>query len=196
MESLGQKYNQATRVSELKTIQIDEEAYQNLIESKRKYQMLSPEGKEDLNLFVELFFDGSEDKEEQSSSFKQAKCVQLMSLFLYEEAFSLAQNEGLAAGVGVGADGRSAGAKERGSAVGARENAWACFEQRFFGWLQKELSNQQEDVLMNIKELPLSKLAKIHHKELLTFILKMKASKKQELNQKNALLNMQKQSER
>ena len=78
----------------------------------------------------------------------------------------------------------------------ASESASVGFEERFFGWIKKELSEQQEDVLIHLKEMPLSKLAQIHHKELLTILLKMKASKKQELNQKNACLNMKKQSER
>ncbi len=277
LESLGQKYNQTTRLDELQTAQIDEEGYFNLIESKKCYQSLSPEGKKDLNLLVELFFDGSEDQEEKSDSFKQAKCVQLMSLFLDEEAVARgrgaesgasvgarvegrrsgseagasvwaevgasvearaeghrggaeaevgavargaghgmgasvgARAEGhragveVGAGVGVRAEGRRAGV-ESGASVGAEVGAVARGrgaeaelqgrEERFFAWLKKELSDYQDDILMNLKEVPLSKLATLHHKELLTFILKMKTLKKQELNQKNTLLNMKKQSER
>ena len=218
LESLGQKYDQATRVSELKTIQIDEEGYQNLIESKRKYQMLSPEGKEDLNLLVELFLEDTAEDKATGTLLKQAKCVKLINYFLEEEAFSLAQGESTEAGAkergaragaerGAGADvGVSASAKARGlgagarevavSGAGARESASVGFEERFFGWIKKELSEQQEDVLIHLKEMPLSKFASFHHKELLTILLKMKASKKQELNQKNACLNMKKQSER
>ncbi len=204
LESLGQKYNQTTRLDELQTAQIDEEGYFNLIESKKCYQSLSPEGKKDLNLLVELFFDEPEDKASEGM-LKQAKCVQLMSLFLDEEALA-GRRAGVENGSSVGAraEGRRAGV-ESGASVGAgaglgrgrgAEAEPQGMEQRFFAWLKKELSDHQDDILMNLKEVPLSKLATIHHKELLTLILKMKTSKKQASDQKNALLNMKKQTER
>lgn len=93
LEALRQKYNQSENIESLKETVIDEQGYQNLIESKKCYQALPLKMREDLVLVMDLFFNPGQNGEKKQTT--EPQVVQFMSLFLEYEAREKKQNEPL-----------------------------------------------------------------------------------------------------
>lgn len=94
LEALRQKYNQSENIESLKRTLIDEQGYQNLIESKKCYQALPLKMREDLVLVMDLFFNpGGQNGEKKQTT--EPQVVQFMSLFLEYEVDQQKQKEPL-----------------------------------------------------------------------------------------------------
>ena len=93
LEALRQKYNQSENIESLKETVIDEQGYQNLIESKKCYQALPLKMREDLVLVMDLFFNPGQNGEKKQTT--EPQVVQFMSSFLEYEALEKKQKEPL-----------------------------------------------------------------------------------------------------